>query len=187
MPKGNEWIYEIKFDGYRILAFVNKGKVKLISRNNQDWTEKFPTITAELKKLKLSFTLLDGEVVVLDKNNKPNFQLLQNLLNDNSSQDNLHYFVFDLPIYKNDDLTELPLIKRKEYLASIKFQQFCQHIHYAEHLKGEAAILFKAACRQGLEGLMAKAKISPYRQTRTSEWLKLKCHRTTRIYCHWLY
>jgi bifunctional non-homologous end joining protein LigD len=176
LPAGNKWIFETKFDGYRILAFLNKREVRLISRNQQDWTHRFPAVVTELKKLNLANTILDGELVVLDKNKKSNFQLLQNALNRNTAQTELHYFVFDLPFYKSNDLTNLPLIERKTILAREIFQKNYLHIHYSEHLEGDAETLLKAACRQGLEGIMAKEKHATYQQTRTKEWLKLKCH-----------
>ncbi len=178
LPTGDKWVYETKFDGYRILAFLNKHEVHLFSRNHLDWTHKFPTIVAALKKMNLSNTLLDGEMVILDKNKKSNFQSLQNYLNHRQIKGDLHYFVFDLPFYQGKDLTQLELLERKTILASKILNKKNSHIHYAEHLAGDPEKLLNAACKQGLKGIMAKVKYSTYRQKRTEDWLKLKCHQS---------
>lgn len=175
IPKGDQWIYETKFDGYRILAYINQNDVKLITRNNQDWSNKFPVIVTELKRLNLPFTLLDGEVVVLDTKNISNFQALQNILTMAKSQTHLHYFVFDLLIYNKKEIMSIPLLERKNTLKKV-MSDHSSHIHYTEHLEGDAKILLKSACGAGLEGIMAKDKTSPYHQMRTQHWLKLKCH-----------
>lgn len=175
VPQGDQWIYETKFDGYRILAYVNKDNVRLITRNNQDWSNKFPTIVTELSKLNLSFTVLDGEVVVLDNKNISDFQSLQNILTMEKSQANLHFFLFDLLVYQEKEIMSLSLIERKKILKKLINHHF-EHIHYTEHLEGDANILLKSACKAGLEGIMAKDKNSTYQQARTQYWLKLKCH-----------
>lgn len=174
MPEGDEWIYEHKFDGYRIIAFVNKAQVKLLTRNNLDWTHRFPQLADELKKLNLRSTLLDGEVVVLEKKNKSSFQALQNLLNTEDAVKNLHYYLFDMPAHENKDLADLPLIERKKQLKNI-LKPRTPHIHYTEHEEGNAEKLLQTACKKGWEGLIAKNKNSLYQQTRTRDWLKLKC------------
>ncbi len=176
VPSGDQWIYETKFDGYRILAYLNHQDVKLISRNNQDWTNKFSSVVADLKKLNLSATVLDGEMVILDNKNVSNFQLLQNVLSGEKSQHNLHYFIFDVLVYQGQDITSLQLKERKNLLQSSFFNQSFSHIHYTEHLQGDAKQLLNAACKAGLEGIIAKDKTSIYRQARTQNWLKLKCH-----------
>lgn len=176
IPENKKWIFEKKFDGYRILAFVNQGDVRLISRNQHDWTERFPTIVAALKKLKLSNTLFDGELVVLNRQKKSSFQLLQNYLNQDSLRADLHYFIFDLPYYKGNDLTDKPLFERKKILFHEISQQKLSPLHYSEDLKGSVEKLLESACKKSWEGIMAKEKFSTYQQIRTRDWLKLKCH-----------
>lgn len=176
LPKGNDWVYETKFDGYRILAYVDKNKVRLFSRNHLDWTEKFSAIAEELKKMNFRHTVVDGEIVALDKNHKSNFQTLQNFLNEDVGKANLHYFVFDLLFYNKQDLTELSLVERKDHLSHI-IKRSSKLVHYTEHLEGDSKKLLKMACREGQEGIMAKKKDSVYVQARTKDWLKLKCHK----------
>lgn len=171
-PNGKEWFHEIKFDGYRMLAFINKGKVKLLSRNQKDWTNKFNNVVKELSKLK-SNLILDGEIVLLDKNNKSDFQTLQNSLDDNKEHPYV-YYIFDLLYFDQYNLTSLPLKKRKELLRNILPKNNAT-LQFSDHIPGSGKQTFKNACRLGLEGIISKNSNDPYEEKRTKSWLKIKC------------
>lgn len=172
-PTTNEWLHEIKFDGYRLLAVI-KNKIQMITRGQKDWTEKFPDIVKALKGLHLSGTVLDGEVVALDENGQSNFQLLQNTLHEGSNQP-LIYYVFDLPFYQGYDLSSLELIQRKEILRQILPVQEEGLIRFSDHIIGHGTEVFHKACELNLEGIVSKNIHSHYAQKRTKSWLKVKC------------
>ena len=170
-PEGEEWLHEMKFDGYRILCVIDKD-IRLITRGQQDWTDKFISIQNAVQKLKLQNTILDGEIVVLDKNGLPNFQLLQNAINEGETS--FVYYVFDLIFYKGKDLTHHPLEERKEILKAI-LPKKSNIIRFSSHIKGKGKEVFDEACRLGFEGIVSKESQSHYTQKRTRSWLKVKC------------
>ncbi len=177
LPKGNEWIYETKYDGYRILSVIKNKKIQLLSRTGKDWTDKFSLLKKELKKLPIKNAILDGEIVAQTEKSHSSFQALQNYFKLQSSKEiNIHYYLFDIPFLDSHDLTEVPLIERKTLLETQVLNQPLEHIHYSEHIEGKSQEILALACKQGLEGIMAKRKNSPYIQARTEDWLKLKCH-----------
>lgn len=180
LPQGKEWIYETKYDGYRILSIIKNKKITLLSRTGKDWTDKFPILVKELKEFNFKNTILDGEVVAkTSKNSKTgsNFQALQNYFKSAINDDvEIHYFVFDIPFFDSHDLAELPLVERKAILDTHILNRTTEHIHYSEHVEGDSKEILKIACQQGLEGIMAKKKNASYVQARTEDWLKLKCH-----------
>jgi bifunctional non-homologous end joining protein LigD len=177
-----DWRYEIKWDGYRIMAQLDKGKVKLISRNGQDYTSKFAPVVAELEQLHVS-AVIDGEMVVVDDSGKSHFQMLQNYLRTQSGD--LVYYAFDLPHLDGHDLTGLPLDQRQELLRRVLPQG--PHLKLSEAIAGQGLALFKQASALGLEGLIAKRSSSLYRPgKRTSDWLKLKTrHRQEAVIVGW--
>ncbi len=170
-PNDDDWIHEMKFDGYRLLARLDK-EVSLITRSQHDWTKKFEPLRAELEKLHLTDTILDGELVALDKNGLPNFQLLQNAIK-NITKSKLVYYVFDLLYYQGYDLTPLPLIERKTILEKILPQNH-PSIRYSGHIQGNGDKVFKKAAKLGFEGIVSKNINSPYIHKRTKNWLKIK-------------
>lgn len=170
-PEGEEWLHEMKFDGYRLLCFIEKD-IRLITRGQKDWTHKFIAIQNAIEKLKLQGTVLDGEVVVLDEKGLPNFQLLQNAIDE--GQATFVYYVFDLIYYKGKDLTHHPLEERKEILKAI-LPKKSNIIQFSYHIKGNGKEVFKEACRLGFEGILSKESQSYYIQKRTRSWLKVKC------------
>lgn len=172
-PLGNDWLHEVKFDGYRLLSFINKTSVKLLTRNNHNWTRKFKALANELIKLKLPSVIFDGELVAINDRQQYDFQLLQNLINDNTT-DLLYYYVFDILYYNGNDLTELSQLKRKEICQQL-LPDNDGIIRYSEHIIGEGDRIYKKACRLGLEGIISKEINSPYIQKRTDSWLKSKC------------
>lgn len=170
-PNGEEWIHEMKFDGYRILSFI-QDDIRLFTRGNHDWTDKFESIASELKKLKLHNTILDGEVVALDEKGLPNFQSLQNALSLKKESE-LAYYVFDILVYKGKDITQKELIARKDVLK--KCIPDNSIIRYSDHIQGNGEQVFKNACKLGFEGIISKNIYSCYTQKRTRNWLKVKC------------
>jgi bifunctional non-homologous end joining protein LigD len=166
-----EWLYEIKWDGYRIVSFLRDGKVQLKTRNDQDYTAIYEHIALELANLRTD-AILDGEMVVVDKNGRSNFGALQNY--QRTGEGNLAYYVFDLPFADGRDLRELPLIKRKELLAELIAP--LKNVRLSDHVEGRGKDFFKLAQQQQLEGIMAKKADSSYLGRRSRSWLKLKTH-----------
>lgn len=172
IPKGEEWIYEIKYDGYRMVAFKENKNVKLLSRNNIDYSNKFKKICESLKNIEDDNFVVDGEIVSFDENGKSDFKLLQENLK--TKIDNFHYVIFDLLALNNIDLRDLSLIKRKEKLERLLYE--CDNnLMYSKHVdKGLES--FKFAKENNLEGIIAKNKNAPYLGKRSDDWLKIKCY-----------
>ena len=169
-----EWLFEIKWDGYRAIAIVNNGKVALHSRNQKSLAVKFAPIVTSLKKM--AFTaVLDGEVVVLNNKGLPDFQQLQDYGKSTAGQ--LVYYVFDLLYYQDKNIKELPLIERKEILH--KIIPGSGNIKFADHILKKGIDFFTAAKNKGLEGIVAKESKSIYREgIRSPHWLKIKLQQT---------
>lgn len=167
---GKEWIFEIKWDGYRALAHKEK-QVRLISRGQKSFNERYPTIVEEVKKIPGNF-ILDGEIVILDKNGKSNFQMLQNYLN--RKEGTPYYYVFDILSYNGKDLTSLPLIERKKVLHQLLKKSRSSHIKFSDHIEEKGKAFFQAAKKKNLEGIIAKKKTSYYQFHRSRDWLKIK-------------
>ncbi|KKR20820.1 MAG: ligase D protein [Parcubacteria group bacterium GW2011_GWE2_39_37] len=164
-----DWFFEIKFDGYRIIAIIDR-RIDLYSRNKLLYTEKFPAIVKALEKLPAPI-VLDGEVVVLDDKGKADFKLLQNHLKTGSGYP--IYFVFDLLFYGKYDLRGLQLRERKKILKDI-LPEFT-NIRYADHIEKEGKNFFSSVAALGIEGVMAKNSLSGYVEgQRTDDWLKVK-------------
>jgi bifunctional non-homologous end joining protein LigD len=177
VPGGENWIHELKFDGYRILAEVRGGKVKLVTRRGNDWTARFRVVADAVKQLKLKNAILDGEVVSLDEHGVSNFQQLQNLMK-RGDKESLVYYVFDCPYLEGYDLTEAPLIGRKDILARWLLAENPKNtgvIRYSDHIAGSGDEVLGQACRSGMEGIIAKRADSGYHQYRSPDWLKIKC------------
>ncbi len=174
-PTGDEWLHEIKFDGYRILARIKSGKVQLITRNGKDWTQKFPAVAKAFAKLKVDSAIVDGEVVVLDKEGRSDFQSLQRALKHEEPATPV-CFVFDLPYCDGFDLRQTPLIERKKRLEQILSQSRLEpEITYSQHVQGNGDAVVKKACSMALEGVVSKRIDYPYVSHRDPTWLKSKC------------
>lgn len=163
----DDWIFEVKWDGYRAIA----NSKEMLSRAKNPLNHKFPLIAKELKAIPGDF-IIDGEVVIIDENGKANFQLIQNY--QKSGTGTLYYYAFDLLYLNGKDLTELPLLERKEELRSLLKHSRHPHIIYSDHIIGKGKAFFKEAQKLGLEGIMGKKSNSPYVQSRSSEWVKIK-------------
>ena len=172
---GVAWVVENKFDGYRLLARVDGKKVQLFTRNGHDWTSKLKGIAAALGALPLRSGWLDGEIVVMNANGVPDFNALQNSI-DNSKTKDVLYFIFDLPFHDGMDLRQVPLVARRaklqEMFANVGGEAT---IRFSQSFDVAPVQMLAAACQLGMEGVIAKRADSPYVSARTETWLKLKC------------
>lgn len=175
-PQGAEWIHEIKFDGYRTLAHLENHKIKMLTRNGLNWSDKYSFVAEELKKLPVRNFILDGEIVALDENKRSNFLTLQDKLKSKKSED-LQYYIFDILYLEDEDLRSLPLIKRKQRLQKLLSQRKLKNIFYSEHFSFKGEKFFKKLCSLDFEGLISKLVAKPYFSGRNEDWLKSKCHK----------
>lgn len=174
-PQSGNWIHEIKFDGYRLQARLDHGKVRLMTRKGLDWTAKFRAIAEAIAKLKTDSALIDGEAVVEDGDGVSRFSLLQQDLKS-GRHDRMAFYVFDLLYLDGVDLRPLPLTERKDALAQLLGRgKRAGALRLSESLTEPGPTLVKHACRMGLEGIVAKLADAPYRSGRGHDWLKIKC------------
>lgn len=166
------WLFEIKWDGFRALADIRGGEVDLYSRNLKSLKERFPTINANLAKLSGEMTL-DGEIVALDEKGRPSFVSLAD-----GSGDHIVYYVFDMLRDGSEDILNLPLEERRERLRE-RSRGWPVNIQYSEAIRGEGKDFYKAAKARDLEGIIAKKRGSLYHPgSRSSDWLKIKITKT---------
>jgi bifunctional non-homologous end joining protein LigD len=171
-PEGNNWISEIKFDGYRLLAWIDHGKVRLVTRNGHDWTDRLPAVAKAVGKLNVETALVDGELVALDNEGKSSFPALQAALSAGKDA-SLYFHLFDLLHLDGWDLRGCALLDRKRVLQGLDDWQGM--LRYSDHHTGDPAAMRREACRMKLEGIVCKQADSPYRAGRGHGWLKVKC------------
>ncbi len=172
-PEGDDWLHEIKWDGYRMIVFKKGKNVRIVSRNNKDWTAEFQNIADEVRLLPIANLVIDGEMVIFDENERSNFQLMQNSI-DLHHNSGFLYYVFDLIYYDFWDIRSLPLIKRKALLKTLVSNK-TPSIKYSDHIFGEGSEVFKQSCAYNLEGIISKLAQSEYQTKRSKNWLKVKC------------
>ena len=175
VPASGDWLYEIKFDGYRLMARIDNGKVSLMTRGGHDWSDKLPALAAELKSLGVKSAWLDGEIVVLDENGLPSFSRLQKSFDRHTSAAGIDFFVFDVPYLEGYDLRDVPLVERRRLLKALLDEKGSEHLRFSADFAGEPASVLESACRMKLEGVIAKRADATYSSRRTETWLKLKC------------
>jgi bifunctional non-homologous end joining protein LigD len=173
VPAGENWVHETKFDGYRLLGFRAAHNVGLITRNGKDWTGSFPSLSAALLGLASDNAVLDMEAVILDSHGKSNFQSLQNALGEGRDRKGIVAYIFDLLYLDGEDLTKLPLLRRKEKLKALLGKS--NTLRYSSHVIGHGEQMFVKACEAGLEGIISKQADAPYLAGRGKSWLKVKC------------
>jgi bifunctional non-homologous end joining protein LigD len=177
-PPGEEWLHELKFDGYRMLGHLNRGQVRFWSRNAKDWTEKFSNLAKSLKIFPATNAILDGEIVVEDKAGRSSFQQLQQSMGK-ASTTAFVYYIFDVIYLDGYNLTKTSLRERKalleELLTSAKLKGARGQLRYSDHVEGNGPQFFKQACQHGIEGVVSKLADSPYESTRNRNWVKTKC------------
>ena len=181
-PDGDEWVHEMKLDGYRILARLQRGQVRLLSRRDNDWSERFPEVGEAVAQLPAKQALLDGEVAVLLPDGTTSFQALQGFAQGSAGR--LVYFVFDLLHLDGYDLTRSPLESRKAVLRDLLAgapAPAAGVLSYSEHVVGSGPEFFAEACRLRLEGALCKRREGPYRPGRGRDWLKVKCSRAEEV------
>lgn len=180
VPVGDGWVFETKYDGYRILAHVARDQVALHTRNGKDFTARAPSVASALRELGHT-AVLDGELVSPPTGPARgraalagDFQALQNALRAGRSA-KLVYFVFDLLRLDGEDLRPRPLRERKQALRALLAGLDHAHVRLGEHLEGQGSLIYQHACRLGMEGVIAKRADAPYTAGRSRSWLKIKC------------
>ncbi|GAC1429521.1 MAG: hypothetical protein NVSMB58_04880 [Terriglobales bacterium] len=181
---GDDWLFEIKWDGYRAVSFIENGKVRFVSRNQNDLTAQYRELQILPKSVKAKTAILDGEVVAPDDQGRSSFSLMQQRTGVRAhgrrtaanSEISVVYYVFDVLYIDGYDLRRVPLEQRKEVLAQIIW--FGDLIRYSDHYPGKGIALFNAAKQKGLEGIVAKRRNSYYDERRSREWLKIKITQT---------
>ncbi|HTK02015.1 MAG TPA: non-homologous end-joining DNA ligase, partial [Bordetella sp.] len=175
-PNAADWIYEVKFDGYRILARMDDDGVRLYTRNGNDWSAKMPHLVKALGKLKVPGTWIDGEIVVLADNGAPSFQALQNAFEGDRTA-NIVFYAFDLPFVAGRDLREEPLTVRRALLEQLFKAASDGPVRFSAAFDAAPKDLVDSACKMGLEGIIAKRRNASYVSRRADTWLKIKCAR----------
>ena len=173
-PNGDNWIHEIKLDGYRTLCHKLKSNIKLLTRSGLDWTNKYKFIEQECKKIPADSVMLDGEIVWVDHNGVSHFQGLQNSLDVNTSNE-LLYYVFDILYLNGQDLLEVPLLERKMLLKKLLKETQSTKLLFSDYWKGDGTNVLKSACHLHLEGIVSKETHSTYQPGRNKNWIKSKC------------
>jgi bifunctional non-homologous end joining protein LigD len=180
VPQGTDWLYEVKWDGYRALCFIAEGKVRMLSRRGTKLEKQFASVAAALlPSVKAETAIIDGEIVALDENGAPSFQHLQNLTGFGTkpalkgmTPPPLEFFAFDLLYLNGYDLRKAALIDRRQLLASIILPS--ETVRYSEHFAGKGTELLRAVHAKGLEGIIAKQAQSRYESKRSNSWVKIK-------------
>ncbi|PBC05545.1 DNA ligase D [Mesorhizobium sp. WSM3860] len=175
-PSGEEWVHEVKFDGYRMQAQIAGSDVRLLTRTGLDWTKKFEgPVVAELAGLKCRDAIIDGEIVVLADSGVSSFAMLQADLSAGRT-DRFIYYVFDLMRLNGEDLRREPLVERKQALAELLGERSEQSaVRFSDHFAEPGSVMLQHVCRMGLEGVVSKRADAPYRSGRGLAWIKSKC------------
>ncbi len=173
-PTGGEWLVEAKFDGYRVLARLEKGRARLITRNGNDWTDKLRSLAAAVEALGIVEGWLDGEMVVAKQGGGQDFNALQNAI-DQAKNEQITYFLFDAPYLDGYDLRAVPLEARRAALKAVLERTTSDRIRFSDDFPAEPAKVLEAACAMQLEGVIVKRRDAPYVSSRSETWLKLKC------------
>jgi bifunctional non-homologous end joining protein LigD len=176
VPEGENWLYELKYDGYRILAYIEAGGVRFITRNGNNYTSRFQHVADIIMEWAAGrAAVLDGEMVITDEQGKTDFQALQAHMK-NPQGKNLTYIVFDLLALDGVDLRGHSLIDRKEMLEAL-MKEAPKSLYYSRHARGSGKESFAAACGLGMEGIVGKKADSTYSGTRNGDWIKVKCYK----------
>jgi bifunctional non-homologous end joining protein LigD len=177
-PKGRQWAFEVKWDGYRLAVHIEPSGVRILTRGGHDWTDRFPAIMAEAKRLPISTAILDGEAVVFDEQGRSDFGRLQQSLGGRGGKRTSReavMMVFDLLYFDGHDLTGTELSARRHLLEGLVLAGGEDAIRLSEEIEADGDTLLRIACEHGLEGIIAKDRNSTYRSGRWGDWLKIKC------------
>jgi bifunctional non-homologous end joining protein LigD len=171
-PTGPQWVHEIKFDGFRMAARIERGQVQLLTRSGLDWTTKYPATAAAFAKLPVKTAYIDGELCGVRADGVTSFELMQQ--SSEAGYGGLVHFAFDLLELDGEDVARLPLLERKERLARL-LKDPAAGIVYSEHEGGDGEAFRRAACQHGLEGIVSKRTERPYLPGDRGAWVKSKC------------
>lgn len=182
VPTGENWLHEIKYDGYRLIARIDRGAVELRTRKHEDWSARFPWLVDALRaQVPVEAALIDGELVHLGADGVTRFGALQKALAE-GNHGSLVYYAFDLLHLQGVDLRGVPLVQRKQGLAQLFAKLPAKgRIRLSEHIVGDGGRLMSRACKLGLEGVISKRADSQYRSGRHGDWLKIKCSRRQEV------
>jgi len=174
-PKGDEWLHEIKFDGYRAIAFIDDGAIRLVTRTGIDWTKRYGDLCQAFAALRCRQAVIDGEVVVLNDRGVSHIAALQQALSEGAAS-KLVFYAFDLLYLDGWDLQKVPLLKRKNLLARLLAGNVTGRsaIQFSDHVRGDGMGLYERASELGLEGIVSKNASAPYQQERSKSWQKIK-------------
>ncbi|MBI5275209.1 MAG: DNA ligase D [Burkholderiales bacterium] len=168
------WLYEVKFDGYRMATRTERGQVRLVTRNGNDWTHKLPHLAAALQEMELPDGWYDGEIVMPGEKSATDFQALQGAFDSARTRD-IVYYLFDLPYCAGNDLRQVRVEERRAVLKRIVERQPHANVRFSEEFDAPPAQVLASACKLGLEGVIGKRRGSPYVTRRSADWIKLKC------------
>lgn len=168
-PSGEQWVHEIKHDGYRLIAMRSADGVRLLTKNGNDWSKRYPRVAEALGRLRVRSIVLDGEVAALTDSGAADFNELHSRLHDDVAV----LLAFDLLELNGEDLRPLRLLDRKARLAKL-LRKPVDGIQVVEHLSGDGPTIFEHACRLGLEGIVSKRIDAPYRAGPSKSWIKVK-------------
>jgi DNA ligase D len=179
VPAGDDWLHEIKFDGYRTIARLEGDQVRLLTRTGLDWTDRYGLLAKAFGGLSCEQAAIDGEIVVQDERGVASFAALQDALSAGRT-DELVFFAFDLLHLDGYDLSAVPLVERKRALEGLLAPVVTPSsaLQISEHVQGNGRAFFEQASQLGLEGVISKRADAPYQQTRTKSWLKVKCRQS---------
>ena len=174
VPAHGDWIFELKFDGYRLMARIENGVPRLVTRGGHDWSKKMPALCKELANLRLQASWLDGEIVVLGPNGTPEFNALQHAFDGGAGADAIRYLLFDVPFFEGYDLRQVPLRERRQLLETWLESKGTERISFSANFDADPASILESARKLKLEGIVAKRGDAPYVSARTQTWLKIK-------------
>jgi bifunctional non-homologous end joining protein LigD len=177
-PSGPDWLFEIKWDGYRLAVHLEHDKVRILTRGGHDWTQRFPAIAEAARALPVSTAILDGEAVVLDETGRSDFNGLQQALGGRGGKkaaQSAILYAFDLLYFDGHDITRMDQEDRRRLLEDLVPEDDAGAIRLSQEIERDGAAIFRSACEHGLEGIIAKDRTKPYRSGRNGEWLKIKC------------
>ncbi len=175
LPASGRWLFEIKFDGYRIMTRIEGGKARLITRGGHDWSDRMPALVKAFEALGLRSAWLDGEIVVLGANGAPDFNALQKAFDSGRGAGKISCFLFDLPYFEGYDLRRVALLERRSLLQALLVDKAVEPLRFSADFQADPASILASARRLNLEGIIAKRADSPYVSRRSESWLKLKC------------
>jgi len=172
-PEGKHWIHEIKHDGYRFQLVIERRKARVFSRNGYDWSDRYPSIVRAAANLQCKSAIIDGEAIVQNGHGASDFDALQSALR--KQPNSIIIFTFDLLHLDGKDLRQETLLERRDALKAPVGDDDGSRIQFSDEFDGDGATLFKACGELGLEGIVSKHALAPYRSGRSKTWLKTKC------------